>query len=168
VNERKAWSLIGMALGGALGWIAHLIFGKRIGDDDRPPIIVRGGSITFEHDRGWAEHGGNWRPDHDTGKPVKELVAYIRPYGTKEECTGRELRGTRLDFEYASTFRILIAGREPMVAPRGLLTRDSSYKRVGYAKGPKALGTLRAWPSGRTDTVAETEEVCVCFQYDSR
>lgn len=166
MRKRIAWSFIGLALGAIGGWFAHTLRRKRIGDEDRPPIIVRGGSIEFETECGWDDAGGDWRPYHNEGRPVRQFIAHIRPVG-QTECAGRELRGTILHFEHVHRFHVIITGREPMIGPRGYLRRPTSYHRtVKYSGGAGPLGEIRALPSNTTDWVGEGEEVCISFEYD--
>lgn len=157
---------MGMVIGAIAGWLAHALL-RRPGDEDRPPIIVRGGSISFDTDVGWTDDGADWKPYHPDGRPVRELVAFIRKTGGPD-CAGRELRGRALHFQHVHRFMVTISGGEPRVNPKGLLMRDKTTTRVRFENGPAALGEVKALPSSRTDWVAEDEEVCICFDYEER
>ena len=68
-------ALIGGAIvaAGILGLYALGIF-DRNGDEDRPPIIVKNGSILFENDMTWVPNGTRrWKPDHQQGKKVNRF-----------------------------------------------------------------------------------------------
>lgn len=82
-------SMILFALGGLafLGFVAYVLrmFQEPPnGDEDRPPIVVKNGSIVFEnqlvaqkaasHSKDWISDGGSarkWKPDHTAGRWTK-------------------------------------------------------------------------------------------------
>lgn len=65
-------------------------------DEERPPIIVRGGSIIFESGdkngkpkekkgKKWTPSGSDWQPDQGEGIPVADLTIAIRG-GNQSSC----------------------------------------------------------------------------------
>ena len=164
MRERVAWTFIGTVLGAIGGWLAHAFLRRPLGDEERPPIIVRGGSIEFETEKGWTEAGHEWKPDHFEGKPVEEFIVYIKRSGVTG-CSGRTLRGTIVRFQHVQPFMVIITGEEPRVTPRGLLERDRTLKRVKFNAGSGPLGEIRVNPGNHRDWVTEDEEVCICFRY---
>lgn len=81
---RKLGYLFGGALlAGALILGYQAITGGRAEDEDRPPIIVRGGSLIFQsgdpedddpvykNGKPWVQVGSDWQPDHREAKALK-------------------------------------------------------------------------------------------------
>ena len=89
----------------AAGYFAADIFD---GTDDRPPIEVVEGSIDFAHGYPWADQSGAknvWRPDHPTGKHVKQYDVAVTTNGADAGCG--PLRGKTITIVYESrTFTI--------------------------------------------------------------
>jgi hypothetical protein len=68
-------------------------------DEERPPIIVRNGSLIFESGdaasndpeektgKPWKQVDGSWQPDHNKGKKTKWFVVTIQG-GTSGACPG--------------------------------------------------------------------------------
>jgi hypothetical protein len=81
-------------VGGAVVLFALLAFGLGIfggnGDEERPPIIVKNGSIIFENQLAtsgtgsgrsfdWTPSGNRrWKPDHENGKRIAEFYVTFR------------------------------------------------------------------------------------------
>ncbi len=102
-------------------------------DEDRPPIIVKGGSLIFESGdasssdpdestgKPWVAMGSDWQPDHPRGKKTKwfsvNLVA-----ADQQQCPALSMT-KEITITYqptsgsASTFRITIKGRPGNSAP---------------------------------------------------
>ncbi len=83
-SKRSARVLIALATIAVvlLGFAFALGLFDRNGDEERPPIIVRNGSIVFENDlvgstgqsKHWVPSGSHkWKPDHDKGLRVREF-----------------------------------------------------------------------------------------------
>ena len=82
----------GLLVGGVLSTI-----GSGGDDEERPPIIVRGGSIVFESGdknttkpkekkgKKWTPAGNDWQPDQAHGIPVSDLTIAIRG-GNQGSC----------------------------------------------------------------------------------
>ena len=76
-NATRAGIAAAGLIGGAL--LGYAV-GSRAADDDRPPIIVKGGSLIFQsgdpnsseqeekQGKPWKQVGNDWQPDHDDGK----------------------------------------------------------------------------------------------------
>ena len=103
--QTTATSKIAYFAAGALvaGLIAAALFFRiRSGDDEeRPPIIVRGGSIVFQsgdpngsadekQGRRWMPVGDDWQPDHLKGVPVNLFTIAIRGGESSTTCPSME------------------------------------------------------------------------------
>lgn len=74
----------GVVGGGVVGWA----LGRKPRDDDRPVIVVSGGSLTIEHKKKWKKHGTNdkdWRTAQANGRDINgfavEITDPMTPYG---------------------------------------------------------------------------------------
>ena len=90
--------------------LALLAFGlgifDRNGDEERPPIIVKNGSIIFENQLAtsgpgsgrsfdWVPSGnGRWKPDHENGKRIDEFYVTFKEINC-ESMTGNPVHITR-------------------------------------------------------------------------
>ena len=160
------------ALAAAEGFAAGYAVGSgtRIGDEDRPPIIVKNGSIQFETSRGWADDGGAWKPDHNEGKPVREFVAAISNAIDSSGNPCPRLSGVQFIITYAlseassTDFHVILAGREPKI-PKGLLNHSGNSLTYGTA-GAGRIGAIRALPTQATCTFASNNgEISIGFSY---
>ena len=89
-GTKIAYLTAGAVIGGVLVGGALSTLGTSADDEERPPIIVKGGSIIFESgDRNsnkpkekkgkkWAPTGSDWQPDQTHGIPVSDLTIAIR------------------------------------------------------------------------------------------
>lgn len=80
------WGVLGLFTGGALAFRF-----LRFDDEDRPPIVVKGGSLYFisgdkkngnphfKYGKPWVHHQGAWKPKHDRGKKVTHFVVDLYP-----------------------------------------------------------------------------------------
>lgn len=127
---------IGLLLGGAAAvGVMYFLMDSRT-DDDRPPIIVRNGSVILEQTpvRGramyptWVVDGSEYRPDHANGASVSGfLVAVVNPAsGTCEGWTGNVVQVSR---KTGPPLMFVIAGGHPKVGPAGQLQPDSANAR---------------------------------------
>lgn len=68
----------GLVAVGVICWLSYrLIF-----DNDRPPILVRRGSLLLEHRRKWKRGGAHWKPDHPNGKHVSSYEVVVKAGGS--------------------------------------------------------------------------------------
>jgi hypothetical protein len=85
------------------------------GDEDRPPIIVRSGSVKIDGGEAnstnwkpWKAHGSNkqWRPDHDKGGSTANYSVTITnsngPAAPSSPCPSLPLVGTKVSVEYTT------------------------------------------------------------------
>jgi hypothetical protein len=78
---------IALAVGGGLLAVAAgaLIYDVVTSDEDRPPIRVKGGSVSFITAKQWSGQDllrREWKPNHPRGKPAREfLVSFQRADG---------------------------------------------------------------------------------------
>jgi hypothetical protein len=82
--------------------LMHMMFGD---DDERPPIIVRNGSLIFESDKDWmTDPSGTHRfkPDHAKGKSVVDYSVVVTGSSTAA-CTGATLTGTDVFVDYLAS-----------------------------------------------------------------
>ena len=94
-GTKVAYFAAGALIAGiAVGALSTLISGGD--DEERPPIIVRGGSIIFESGdkngkpkekkgKKWIAAGSDWQPDQNDGIPVADLSIAIRG-GNQGSC----------------------------------------------------------------------------------
>jgi hypothetical protein len=147
MKERTIWGVLGFVIGAVSGWLARaLLLPPPI---ERPPIIVRGGSIWFDTDAGWteadekaggdegpesAEHWKQYDPECEYD-PVSRFIVKIRNrHGAERTLCTTE----RLTFEHdQKKFRVVIQNNEPRLKPRGQLKKveGSQDKRVKYSDG---------------------------------
>lgn len=127
---------IGLLLGGAavVGAVYFLMDFRA--DDDRPPIIVRNGSVILEQTPlpgqamypTWMQDGNEYRPNQANGESVSGfLVAVVNPAsGTCEGWTGNVVQVSR---KTGPPLMFVIAGGQPRVGPAGQLRPDSTNAR---------------------------------------
>jgi hypothetical protein len=148
-------------VGGVAGWVIYWLLRKRIGDEERPPIIVKGGSIIFEHEKGWAEAAGDdWKPDHPEGKPIDGFIVQIKRGGQVTQ----EFRGALLHFLHLHRFIVGIAHDEPKVNPRRFLSARSR-EAVWFEGGPRNVGEMIVFPGNIRYTLEDDEEAWIDFTY---
>lgn len=81
------------------------------GDDERPPIIVRNGTLIFDSGdasgpatqwKAWKKDtiGNQWKPDHDTGKHVLEFEVTLSGFTSPPVCATTALRGEEVHIKY--------------------------------------------------------------------
>src|SRR4051812_17138198 len=95
----------------ALGAFAVSVFQN--GDQDRGPIIVRGGSIRMENGEGnngkkWKENGNkkSWRSDHSHGAAAVSFTVGVSqatgPAAPSSPCPSMAMTGTKVVIEYTT------------------------------------------------------------------
>ena len=88
-TQQSVLLVVGAVVLAGLVGLAWLIFRSK---DDRPPIIVKGGSIHFEGCAGnngskkaWKQRkDGHWRPDHKNGKDISQF--HVDLVGKADAC----------------------------------------------------------------------------------
>ena len=92
-----AYAAAGLIVGGLLVYGA--LSSTRADDEERPPIIVRGGSLIFESGdatstdpaektgKPWTQVGSDWQPDHGNGNKTKWFSVELRG-GNPSLCPG--------------------------------------------------------------------------------
>lgn len=92
-NDEVAWGTGGFVTGALVGGLfGYFKFRADSEEDDRPPIIVKGGSLRFisgdkdssdpdeKNGRPWIDAGDlGWQPIHRKGKKVKWLIVELNP-----------------------------------------------------------------------------------------
>ena len=150
-----------------LYWDGGLGFQSGGGGNDRPPIIVRDGSIIFDggepsRSKPWSRDTflGEWKPDHPDGPPVKEFrvtfAGMTPPAGCSSPLTGAAVlvdysiadgNGSRVD----ATFNVHIRKKnlfgkpEPKIDPAG-----ASLAQLPASSAPPAIfygQTVAGWIS---------------------
>ena len=134
-----------------LGPLQKVLSGE---DEERPPIIVRGGSVIFESGEGakkgkkWKKVNDDWQPDHGNGIPVNKFTVAIQ--GSDTECpplqVTHDLSITYTDEQgVSSTFFITTKARNgngspaPAIVTDQELTLDNSgdYPKLTYGTAQK-------------------------------
>jgi hypothetical protein len=129
-DEQKRLVAVGIfaaAVGAAAGYFVQKAY---FADDDRPPIIVRGGSLYFDHktDRrtaNWQRVNPNvkkeWEGVQGGGKPVNYFAAYF--VGGSGACTPTETEEVTVNLDHDSDpttttrqYSIKIVNRRPNVS----------------------------------------------------
>jgi hypothetical protein len=119
--------------------------GKLAEDDDRPPIIVKGGSLYFENTttkrpgKVWKEvTAGNkkvWGLDHDNGKKVSFYQVYF--VGGSGVCAPVETEEVSVNFDHDSNpntpdrqYTVNVVDKRPRVSSTYDLEVDSDATRL--------------------------------------
>ena len=118
---------------------------------ERPPIIVRGGSIVFETEDGWVDDGDHWRPRRPNAPPPGRMVGTLEDAG---ECL--TIRGRRFDITYVEgtlpkRFTVKLAGVDPRITPKHDLRRNGQRELHHGTSGRGRITQIEA----RQDTSAE-------------
>jgi hypothetical protein len=131
---------IGIAL---LARAVFKLFGGRL-NEDRPPIIIRNGSVIIEQAprRGKAKHpdwgadGNEWKPDHPEGADVTTFrVSVTDPEkGDCEDLVGDVVKIFHSGSSVPITFRIT-GNKQPRVGPKGQLAKIANKRRTLAANG---------------------------------
>jgi hypothetical protein len=166
-GTKLLYALGGTAVG-ALG--AYLLLHKGDEDqEDRPPILVRDGSLVFEsgdpqsHDptektgKAWIDDGEDWQPEHPEGKGTKWFVVEITSTDSSRPSL---LMAKKIEIIYEDNSRFVIeakrrikgGGRAPTIS--GPLLQKSGtqanpqliYDAMGHGKISKIMFTPRTGP----------------------
>ena len=145
--KRAGFAVLGLAGGFALG----LLVGAGAEDEDRPPIIVKGGSLIFQSGdpdgasdekagKSWKQVGGDWQPDHDNGKKTNWFSVAIR--GGSGSCPAlsmtRELTVTYEAQGLESNFRVTIKPRGPNKGAAPAIV-GSGFTEGGNSNNPQLI-----------------------------
>ena len=93
IDSRLVWGALGVIAVGAVVCASRVMTFRslRYSDEDRPPIIVRGGSLyfisgdahhskkEFKYGKQWVHHKKGWKPKHDQAKSVSYFVVDVYP-----------------------------------------------------------------------------------------
>ena len=106
---------IGFAVGLVVGVGVGMPIGEALaGDDDRPPIIVRNGSVIFDGGdpkgdpktwKAWKKDilGEQWKPDHDNGRKVREYQVSYSGFSNPPACTTTTTSGQEVLVDYTTS-----------------------------------------------------------------
>jgi hypothetical protein len=146
------------------------------GNEDRPPIIVREGSIVFEHkvingkQLDWDDSQSDWTPKQPNGKRIDFIRATIVKGGSSGCPKTIESRAIEITFSTGSkseTFTVFEAGKKPKIRPKGLLTRDSSRKKLTHGPtGGGSITRIRARQGGLECELSGAVEIEIDFVYE--
>lgn len=142
MNENYTWGIGGLILGAVIGFTVAQTLTEPPEDEDRPPIIVKNGSLIFESGdvnsndpeekpgKPWKQVGSDWQPDHDRGKGAKRLIVAIQG-GEQSTCPGLSMtksvtvtytsaQGVASNFEISLKPRRSKGTNAPAIAGNGL------------------------------------------------
>lgn len=170
-TAQKAGAAAALAAILSLGYCAYRSFGPQ-DDEERPAMIVKNSSITFENEGGqigWEEDSAGWYPGHARGKPVRHFVAELK--NAEAGCTTME--GAHLVITYTfdaskEEFNVFVAGRKPKITPK-LLRHDMRTKTLSYGEPRQGqITSVRLRQGGKTCTFPDrTGEIWIRFAYDN-
>ena len=139
--KRAGIAAIGLAVGVGVG----LLVSPGAEDEDRPPIIVKGGSLIFQSGdpdgdaeeqagKRWKQVGSDWQPDHDDGKKTSWFSVAIRGGSgscptlsmTRELTVTYEAQGLETNLRITTKPRGPNKGPAPAIVGSGLTTGGSS------------------------------------------
>lgn len=135
-------------------------------DEDRPPIIVKGGSIEFESAEGWEERGTGglrWRQVAKAGKNIKGFRAEVRDRSGNVVCeVPAEANPLRVEYEETTDtttetieFRLMDAGVNVDLDSPVILTASGITLLYGEPGRPVSVGHTsgKPCPIGTGETV---------------
>lgn len=140
-STKAKYFVIGVAAAAALVTAVYF-FVSAFSAGDRPPIIVKGGSVLIENQPlkgkstgpGWSDDGSDWKLDQQDGVDVSAYLVGVVA-GVSGSC--EDLRGETVVIQHNGsgpqlTFRI--ADDQPKVGPKGQLTPETSggLKRLRF------------------------------------
>lgn len=86
MTDRTKAAITGFVVGAAAGVLLGYTLDKLGGNEDRPPIIVKGGSLIFQSAKPWRQSSANsrqWQPNHPEGKETNNFqVMFIGGSGS--------------------------------------------------------------------------------------
>lgn len=174
-GTKAKYLFTGMFIGVLFRRIVRFLIDKRA-NEDRPPIIVREGSIVFEHKAvqgkqlEWDDSEPHWTPKQPNGRKIDFLRATITKGGSSACPTMIESKAIEITFATSSkseTFDVFVAGKKPKIGPKGLLARDSSRKKLTH--GPTGSGSItriRPKQGGLECELSGVVEIEIDFAYE--
>lgn len=159
-------NLITTLLVGGLGGLGGFILYKllRMLREERPPIRVRGGSISFETACGWKEAGkadDEWVQNLEDPPPVTRLVVTII-----KGSTTKLLEGHTVHFNQGAAMLSLRIDKngEPRLGPRSRLPKEpgSGHKRVKDSQS--SLNNVHVIPNNPPEDLDEGHWLEVTFK----
>jgi hypothetical protein len=129
-------------------------------EEDRPPIVVKGGSIILEHadkKTPWKGGGRKWQPDHNRGKSVHVYVVTVEtekkqllcgPYAGVEVEISAPVGGRFLAVDRPRRNGVPFAKREPRIKAEVDITKDPNQPWRLVARGVLLDGATVATPAG--------------------
>jgi hypothetical protein len=161
-TKKFGYAVGGLIVGGLLAYAALQTM-DRAEDEDRPPIIVRGGSIIFQSGdpessdsderpgKPWLQDGaGDWQPDQPSGKKSKWFSIAIRgavqcpALSMTKEVTVTYTAADNTESRFTFTFKERpTSTRSPAPAIRGTgLTVDNSGANQTLTYGTAGQGRI--------------------------
>lgn len=133
-RTRIVYAVGGLILGGLLAFGAMRYFASAE-DEERPPIIVKGGSLIFQSERAWQQVGGDWQPDQKNGRRTNGFSVSIQ--GPDTTCpllsttkeltlTFRDANGTEREFRISRKPRPGSGTDAPAVTGPDLIVDNSA------------------------------------------
>lgn len=156
MTTEQKWALGGLGAGLVVGGLLTyaLMSSEQAGEDDRPPIIVRGGSINFEveaatrtHPPTWEEDPPFWKLTQPNGRPVASATATVQ--GAPPNCnnlSGRVFFFTYQENDETNEFVLVASGPEPRVLPTAQMTASGGRLTYGV-NGQGRITRMRVPPS---------------------
>ncbi len=159
-----------IAVGVAILAFVRYLLGKPRAGDDRPAMIIKNGSITFENEGktvGWDDDSDTYFPDQPNGKKVAYLVAEAK-HADKgcERMEGNKLVVTYTFDTGTQDFEVKVTGKKPKIKPRNKLHHDTRTKELRF--GNTGHGRIsKVELGGKTCTFSTANgEITVWYVYD--
>jgi hypothetical protein len=170
VNSKTKGLIAGMLGGAALLWL--FLKKKRRDDEDRPAMVVKNGSIEFDHEwpLNWEEKEGGWVPNQPGAKRIRFFKVDIKGSDNGVSYIQGVVLVISLAYGLAGEeFRVIRADDEPKVTPSGRLEPDGPTLRGGHEEG--YISSIKALPSGATATfpppngTKDETEIMIRYEY---
>lgn len=151
---------IGFVAGVGLGLLVHKLF---FGFRERAPIIVRGGSLSFETDSGWEPDCDDYaqKPNDDDPAPAKWLEAIVEEGNGSGKCKSLKARTIFITYDLGKgsteKFHIKLVRHEPRVGPKGKLKQFGNQlvhdDTTGYISEIQAGSDKCSFPLGEVTRI---------------
>ena len=151
--------VVGAALVGAVA-AGAFVASRLAGDDDRPPIIVKGGSLYFDNGKENNAHRPrkNWKKDSATGEYAQDdakNVKFFQVYfvgGTKNDgsaCEPTTVTNFTIRFDHDAntttmvrSYAVKIVNKEPTISGDGLSGEGSPRLTAEALNGAKTITSV--------------------------